>query len=69
MACEFHMREVKKLPRDFVLLASTEDVPIQACRHKTRCIYGTQFHAENYCDYYPDGRKVVENFFKIAGVL
>lgn len=69
MACEYHMREVKELPRDFVLLASTKDVRIQAYRHKSRIIYGTQFHCENYTDYYPHGKKVLENFFKIAGIL
>ena len=69
MACEYHMREVKKLPRDFVLLASTKEVRVQAYRHKTRPIYGTQFHCENYTDYYPLGKKVIENFFKIAGII
>jgi GMP synthase-like glutamine amidotransferase len=69
MACEFHMREVKKLPKDFVLLASTKDVRIQAYRHKSRPIYATQFHCENYTDYYPAGKRVLENFFKIAGII
>ena len=69
MACEYHMREVKKLPRDFVLLAGTRSCRIQAYRHRSRPVYGAQFHAENYTDHYPDGRKVVENFFKIAGII
>ena len=69
MACEFHRNEVKKLPRDFMLLASTKDVRVQAFRHKSRPIYGTQFHPENYTDYYPAGKKVIQNFFKIAGIL
>ncbi|HOJ22904.1 MAG TPA: gamma-glutamyl-gamma-aminobutyrate hydrolase family protein [Armatimonadota bacterium] len=69
MACEYHQKEVKELPRDFVLLASTEAVRIQAVRHVSRPIYGTQFHPENYTDYYPAGRRILENFFRIAGVL
>lgn len=69
MACEQHMREVKKLPRDFVLLASTKEVRVQAYRHKSRLIYGTQFHCENYTDHYPAGKKAIQNFFKIAGII
>lgn len=68
MVQEAHRNEVKKLPRDFVLLASTPDCRVQAYRHKSRTIYGTQFHPENYCDYYPAGKTVLENFFDIAGV-
>lgn len=69
MAAESHQKEVKALPRDFVLLASTEEVRVQAFRHRSRTIYGTQFHPENYTDYYPAGRRVLENFFRIAGIL
>jgi GMP synthase-like glutamine amidotransferase len=69
MALEAHQKEVKALPRDFVLLASTEEVRVQAFRHRSRLIYGTQFHPENYTDYYPAGRRILENFFRIAGIL
>lgn len=69
MASEFHQCEVKKLPKDFVLLASTKGTKIQAFRHRTRLIYGTQFHPENYNDYYPAGKQVIQNFFKMAGIL
>ena len=69
MACEQHMREVKELPADFQLLASTDEVKVQAYRHRTKLIYGTQFHCENWVKHYPHGRKLIENFSRITGVL
>lgn len=69
MAFEYHQCEIKELPEDFTLLASTKETEIQAYRHKTKLIYGTQFHPENYTDYYPAGKKVVQNFFRITGIL
>jgi len=65
---EAHYCEIKKLPRDFVLLASSENCKIQAMRHKERPIYGCQFHAETWTDAYPHGKRVMENFFRIAGL-
>lgn len=66
---ESHYCEVKKLPQDFVLLASTDECRIQAMRHKSHIIYGTQFHPECYNDAYQHGRIILENFFRIAGIL
>ena len=69
MAEEKHMREVKELPAEFDLLASTDAVKVQAYRHRTKLIYGTQFHCENWIEHYPDGRRLIENFFRIVGIL
>jgi len=69
MARENHRHEVKTLPRDFILLASSKDVRVQAYRHRTRPIYGTQFHPEGFIDRYPAGKTILENFFRIAGIL
>lgn len=65
---EAHYCEIKRVPRDFVLLASSENCKIQVMRHKDRPIYGCQFHAENWTDAYPHGKRVIENFFRIAGL-
>ena len=62
--CESHYCEVKKLPRGFGLLASTEACRIQADRHPTKPLYGVQFHPEAYVGAYPDGRKLLANFFR-----
>jgi len=64
-----HYAEMKTVPPDFDLIASNENCRIQAIRHRERPLYGTQFHPEYYVDVYPHGRKILENFFRVAGVL
>jgi GMP synthase (glutamine-hydrolysing) len=64
---ESHYCEIKKVPPCFRLLASTKDCRIQAIRHEDKPLYGVQFHPEYYSDSFPDGHKVLENFFRIAG--
>jgi anthranilate/para-aminobenzoate synthase component II len=65
---EAHYCEVKRLPKDFVLLASNENCKIQAMRHRERPVYGTQFHAENWEEPYLHGRQIISNFFALAGL-
>ena len=61
--------DLSKHRPDFELLASTKDVPVQAYHHRTKTLYGTQFHPETYTEKYGAGKKVVENFFRLAGIL
>jgi len=68
MVPEAHYCEVKRVPEDFVLLASNENCKIQAMRHRERPIYGTQFHAENWEEPYLHGKQIITNFFAIAGL-
>jgi anthranilate/para-aminobenzoate synthase component II len=35
--------------------------------HQSAPLFGAQFHPENYDDAHPDGRIILENFFRIAG--
>jgi GMP synthase (glutamine-hydrolysing) len=63
--CESHYCEIKHLPSDFVLLGSTPECRIQVMRHKTRTLYGTQFHPEDYNDRFQDGKRLLENFFEL----
>lgn len=65
---EYHAFEVKKLPPEFELLASSDECRIQAMKHKTKRMYGTQFHPEHFDDQHPDGERIVANFFTIAGL-
>ncbi|MCX7824858.1 MAG: gamma-glutamyl-gamma-aminobutyrate hydrolase family protein [Verrucomicrobiae bacterium] len=65
---EYHAFEVKKLPPEFELLASSDECRIQAMKHKTKLLYGTQFHPEHFDDQHPDGERIVANFFTIAGL-
>ncbi len=63
---EYHMDEVKRLGRDLVLLASSARCRVQVFKHRAKPIYGTQFHPEQSPESSPDGRKLLENFFRIA---
>ncbi|MBN1809893.1 MAG: gamma-glutamyl-gamma-aminobutyrate hydrolase family protein [Planctomycetes bacterium] len=63
---ESHYWEVKELAPELKLLASTADTRVQAFRHREKPIYGVQFHPERYSEEYPDGRKVLQNFFGMA---
>ena len=60
---ESHYCEIKTLPPSFELLASTPECRIQAMQHRSRPLYGVQFHPEDYSDRFPDGRRLLENFF------
>jgi GMP synthase-like glutamine amidotransferase len=63
-----HYWEVKSPPDDFCALGESDLCQVQAIAHKTKPLFGAQFHPELYDDAHPDGRKVLENFFRITGV-
>jgi len=63
-----HVSECKQLPGQFDVLASSDACRVQVIKHKTRLIYGTQFHPEAYDNDHPDGKRILQNFFRIAGV-
>jgi len=63
-----HYCEVKTLPPDFDLIATNDNCRVQAMRHRSRPIWGTQFHWERFTNHYPHGRTVMENFFGEAGI-
>lgn len=66
MAYEYHLEEVKELPQDFELLASSTMCGVQAMRHKDKLIYGVQFHPEAYNPIFPDGKRILQNFFELV---
>ena len=65
---ESHKDYAASLPESFELLAASPTCRIEAIKHRSRPIYGIQFHAERCTDEggerYPDGYKVIENFFE-----
>ena len=63
---EYHFCEIADLGTDLELLASSATCHVQAFRHRTRAIYGTQFHPEVVSDIYPDGTRILLNFFTLA---
>ncbi|MCK9266569.1 hypothetical protein M0P98_06790 [bacterium] len=57
-----HFCEIKTLPADFDLLASSGHSEIAMIKHKSRTLYGTQFHPEAYSEPWLDGKILLDNF-------
>jgi GMP synthase-like glutamine amidotransferase len=64
--CCSHYCEVKRLPKGFRLLATSDHCRIEAMRHKTRPLYGTQFHPEAYAEPFLHGKRLLRNFAAIV---
>jgi para-aminobenzoate synthetase len=56
----YHSLAVTKLPEVIEPLAWTDDGVLMAVRHRSRPIWGVQFHPESICTEY--GRRLIENF-------
>lgn len=61
---ESHNDEVAELPKDFEVLAKSENCKIQAMRHKNKPLYGLQFHPE--VEHTEFGEQIFKNFVKIC---
>ncbi|MDO5116544.1 MAG: gamma-glutamyl-gamma-aminobutyrate hydrolase family protein [Synergistaceae bacterium] len=60
-----HRDEVKVLPEEFDILASSQMCQIQAIKHKNKPIYGFQFHPELYSDECYAGHQILKNFLSL----
>jgi GMP synthase (glutamine-hydrolysing) len=69
MFMESHWWEVQDVPPGFEHLASTDVCRIQAFKHESRLLYGVQFHPEAYDEEHLDGKALLRNFFRLAGVI
>ena len=67
-ATRYHSLAVERatLPAYLVVTAWTEDGEIMGLQHKTRPIYGVQFHPESIAT--EDGHQLLANFLDMAGV-
>ena len=67
-ATRYHSLSVRKddLPQDLELTAWTEDGEIMGVQHRTRPIFGVQFHPESIAT--ECGHELLGNFLDIAGV-
>lgn len=61
---ESHNDEIKELGDDLKLLASSENCPVQAFKHREKKLYGLQFHPE--VDHTEHGYKIFENFIEVC---
>jgi GMP synthase (glutamine-hydrolysing) len=59
-----HKDEVKTLPSEFKLLATSDLCDIEAMKHKTKPIYGIQFHPEVH--HTEKGHLIFENFNRVC---
>jgi GMP synthase (glutamine-hydrolysing) len=59
-----HSDEVKRIPENFKLLATSEICRVEAMRHKTKPIYGVQWHPEVY--HTEKGKELYKNFVNIC---
>lgn len=69
MVTQSHYCEVKTIPRGFALLATNANCRIQAMRHRSRPLYGMQFHPEKHQSEYPHGGRLLQNFFRLARAI
>ncbi len=67
-ATRYHSLAVKRqsLPTCLVIDAETEDGEVMGMSHRTRPIYGVQFHPESIASEY--GHAIIANFLEAAGV-
>ncbi len=61
-----HYWELKELPQGFHNLARSPITTYQAIAHDRLPLFGTQFHPEYFDDKHPAGRRLIENFLRIA---
>lgn len=59
-----HHDEVSVLPKDFKVLAKSDDCPVQVMRHKTRPLFGMSYHPE--VEHTRDGVTMFRNFIRIC---
>lgn len=66
---ESHYWEIKELPDNFDLLASTDWCRVQVIQHCEIPVYGIQGHPEAYTPEYPDGKRFIRNFARATGLI
>jgi GMP synthase (glutamine-hydrolysing) len=57
-----HIDCLKSVPKDFVLLATSQTCEIEAIRHKKLQVFGFQAHIERYSDAHMEGFRFIQNF-------
>ena len=67
-ATRYHSLSIQRdsLPTELEITAWTEDGEIMGVQHKTRPVYGVQFHPESIATQY--GHELLGNFLDLAGV-
>jgi len=66
---EGHHDEIKQVPSNYEILASSKTCKAQIIKHRRKLIYGVQFHPHNFTPEYPAGRILLKNFMGLAKKL
>ncbi len=61
-----HNDEVSEVPPDFIVLAHSENCPVQSMKHTKRPVYGLQFHPE--VEHTEHGYEIFKNFVRVCEV-
>ena len=64
VVAESHRQELTKVPEEFQHLAQSTTSKVEAIVHRSRPIYGVQFHPERSTDDHPHGRIMIQNLLK-----
>ena len=64
VVAESHRQELTKIPDEFQLLAQSKTTKVEAMVHRSKPIYGVQFHPERSSDDHPHGRMIIQNLLK-----
>jgi GMP synthase (glutamine-hydrolysing) len=59
-----HNDEVSEVPPDFIVLAHSENCPVQSMKHAKRPMYGLQFHPE--VEHTEHGYEIFRNFIRVC---
>lgn len=59
-----HKDEVKTIPEEFEILASSKLCDVESFKHKDKDVYGIQFHPEVH--HTPKGEVIFNNFYEIC---
>ena len=65
---ESHRQALVSTPSEFELLGESASSKIEVIAHKTKTVYGVQFHPERADNLHPDGRTLIRNFLNTAKV-
>jgi len=64
VVAESHRQELTRVPDEFQHLAQSTTSRVEAIAHRTKPIYGVQFHPERSNDDHPHGRVILRNLLK-----
>lgn len=66
LVAESHRQELTRVPDEFEHLARSETSKIEAMVHRSKPIWGVQFHPERSSDEHPHGKIILRNLLELV---